>query len=214
MAVFLGVAFGVSLTMPFVYQTVPAYLQTLGLPRAWIASAMTLGQLPEIVALATLPWFLRRFGQRGTLAIGIGAWVAYYAILAARPPLAVALLGIPLNGVAIACFLVAGQMFLDSQAPRDRRASAQALHAVITTGLGMLTGNVMAGELVSWTGGVSAETFLVPCLINAVLLAVVLVRFHPQNDPTDRDAAPGPLAGTTREPLARVSNPTGVGDRS
>jgi MFS family permease len=177
-AVFLVTAFGVSLSTPFVYQTVPAYLQTLGMPRTWIATAMSLGQVPEIISLAALPWLMKRFGLRTTMAIGIGAWIAYYLILCARPPLAVALVALPLNGVAIACFMVAGQIFLDGQAPAHRRASVQALHVVVTSGIGCLVGNVLAGELVSRAGGISATIFLVPCLLNGVLLVAFLLGFQ------------------------------------
>lgn len=174
-AIFLVAAFCVSLSTPFVYQTVPAYLQTLGLPRAWIATAMTLGQVLEIASLAMFPWLLRRLGQRWTMAVGVAAWLLYYGILASQPPLVLALLALPLNGVAIACFIVAGQMFLDGHAPAHHRASAQGLHAMITSGIGSFFGNLLAGEIVSLNGGVGSGVFVIPCVINAAAL-VVLVR--------------------------------------
>jgi MFS family permease len=189
-AVFLASAFGVSLTTPFVYQSVPSYLQALGLPRASIALAMTLGQVPEILALAALPSLLRRLGHRGTLALGVGAWTVYYLNLAAHPPLWLALAGLPLNGVAIACFIVAGQMFLDGQAPADRRASSQAVHVVVTSGLGSMLGNILAGEITTWNGGVNAGVFVVPCLINAALVVVLVRAFRPSmvTEPPSRSA--------------------------
>ena len=107
-AVFLATAFSVCLTTPFVYQAVPPYLPTLGLPRAWVAMAMTLGQVPEIVMLAALPRVLHRLGTRTTLALGIAAWVTYHGVMATRPPLWAALGAVSLNGVAIALFHVAG----------------------------------------------------------------------------------------------------------
>jgi MFS family permease len=195
--VFLAAAFGVSLTTPFVYQTVPTYLQSLGLPRAGIALAMTLGQVLEIVALAALPVLLRRLGYARTLMLGVGAWALYYLNLAAHPPLWLALAGLPLNGVAIACFVVAGQMFLDSQAPADRRASSQAVHVVVTSGLGSALGNVLAGEITAWRGGVGAGLFLVPCAINAALLLVLAWRFRPV---VAGEAPQGALAGPSPAP--------------
>jgi MFS family permease len=180
-AVFLASAFVVSLSTPFVYQTVPAYLQALGMPRPWIASCMSLGQVLEIGSLALLPWLFRRFGQRWVLAIGVGGWMIYYGILASHPPLVLALAALPLNGVGIACFIVAGQMFLDSQAPPHRRASAQGLHAMITSGLGSLLGNLLAGEVVARNGGVAAPVFLIPCAINAAVL-LLLLRAFPEKE--------------------------------
>jgi hypothetical protein len=69
-AVYLVAAFCVSLTMPFVYQVLPTYLESEGLPRAWAASVLTLGQWPEILALAVLPWLLLRLGPKRTLMMG------------------------------------------------------------------------------------------------------------------------------------------------
>jgi len=53
--VYLVLAFGVSLTTPFVYQVMPNYLRSIGMDRAWVASAMSLGQWPEVVMIAALP---------------------------------------------------------------------------------------------------------------------------------------------------------------
>jgi MFS family permease len=193
-AVFLGSAFGVSLTTPFVYQTVPAYLESLGLPRPWTATAMTLGQVPEIAVLGALPILLRRLGTKGTMAVGVGAWTMYYGSLAVRPPLALALAALPLNGIAIACFIVSGQVFLDSEAPPHRRASAQGLHAVVTSGIGSLVGNVLAGEVVSRQGGVGPGVFIAPCVANAVVLGVLVCAFRPgQAGLARRGVAPAAL---------------------
>src|SRR5205807_7932081 len=103
---FLFVAVGVHLTMPFVYQVIPPYLETRGLSRAWIASVLTLAQWPEIGMLAVLPWLFERLGSKGTLALGIGAWVVRFGSLAFDPPLWIAIAGLPLPGVGIACFTV------------------------------------------------------------------------------------------------------------
>jgi MFS family permease len=201
-AVFLGTAFVVSLTTPYVYQAVPTYLRSLGLGRSWVPLAMTLGQVLEIAALAALPKLLQRMGFRGTLALGVGAWAVYYLNLAAHPPLWLALAGLPLNGVAIACFIVAGQMFLDGQAPSDRRASAQAVHVVVTSGLGSLVGNVLAGEVTTLNGGVGPGVFVLPCVLNAVVAVVLLRAFRPASadEPIRRPAARPSLVGARLSP--------------
>jgi MFS family permease len=178
-AVFLVVAFGSSLTQPFVYQVVPTYLQQAGLPRAWLALAMTLSQVLEILSLAVLPILLRRFGYRGTMLIGVGAWVVYHGNFALAPPLLVALVGMPISGVAIGCLVIAGQMYLDNQARPDQRASAQALQVMVTTGTGSFLGNLLAGELMAWNGGVGGPVFAVPCLIDLAMLGVLVAWFRP-----------------------------------
>jgi MFS family permease len=193
-AIFLSTAFGVSLTMPFVYQVMPTYLESRGLPRAWVSSAMTLGQWPEIATLAALPWLFRRLDYKGTLAVGIGAWAVRYGSLALDPPLSVAILGIPLHGVGIACFTVGGQVFLDGEAPGHRRASAQALLVVLTSGMGMLLGSLLAGEIVDRFAGDYVKVFLIPCVIDLALLIYFCAGFRP-------DAANPDWTDTTRTPL-------------
>ena len=143
---FLITAFGVALTTPFVYQIVPIYLESRGMSRAWISTAMTVGQLPEIGVLATLPWLIDRLGVKGTLTVGIAAWAVRFGSLAIDPPLWVSVASIPLQGVGIACFTVAGQVYIDGQAERDRRASAQALYMVVTSGVGSFLGCLLAGD--------------------------------------------------------------------
>lgn len=198
--VFLLSAFVVSLTTPFVYQTVPSYLESLGLPRAWLSTAMTLGQVLEIIALGGLPWILRRFGSKGTLAIGVGGWVAYYAILAAGPSLATVLMILPVNGIGIACFIVAGQMFLDGEASSHRRASAQGLHFTVTSGVGSFLGNLLAGETVGFLGGIGPRVFLAPAFLCATSLAILLLCFRPKRAAVSV-VAPSPVPLLQRDPV-------------
>jgi MFS family permease len=177
---FLVTAFGVCLTTPFVYQVMPTYLESRGLPRPWISTSMTLGQIPEIASLAAMPWLLRRMGYKGTLALGIAAWSARYASLAIDPPLWVAVAGIPLHGVAIACFSVGGQIYIDSKSPAHRRASAQSMLMVVTSGAGMLVGSLLAGEIVGRHPGNAATVFVFPCVINLTLLIYFCAGFRPK----------------------------------
>jgi hypothetical protein len=176
---FLAIALGVHLTSPFVFQVMPTYFEARGLPRAWITSVLTLGQWPEIGMLALLPWLFRRIGAQGTLALGIGAWALRYGSLALDPPLWVAIVGVPLHGVGIACFNIAGQVFIDSQAPRERRASVQALYMVATAGLGSLGGSLLAGDLIGRCAGDYATVFLIPCVIDTALLVYFCAGFRP-----------------------------------
>lgn len=188
----------------------PTYLEARGLPRAWISTAMTLGQCLEIVALAALPWLLRRLGVKGTLMVGIGAWAARFGSLALDPPLWVAVAGTLLHEVGIACFTVGGQVFIDGQAPAHRRASAQALLVVMTSGVGTLLGNLMAGEIVSGSRGDYVAVFLVPAAINLALLLAFARGFRPAEAGLERPRRAEAVGGTvTRvgELAARSARP-------
>jgi MFS family permease len=154
---------------------------------------MTLGQVPEIATLAILPRLFRSFSYKGTLAIGLAAYVVRYASLAADPPLWVALAGILLHGVAVACFTIGSQVYIDGRAPAHLRASGQALLMVLTSGVGTLLGCLLAGEIVGRTAGDYRPVFLVPCAINGVLLMVFTAGFRPVGKSSARSGSPGSI---------------------
>ncbi|MDR3621761.1 MAG: MFS transporter [Paludisphaera borealis] len=187
--VYLITAFGVYLTTPMVYQVMPGYLAARGLPRPWISTAMSLGQVPEVAALATLPWLLGRIGYKWTMALGISAWLARFVTLAVNPPLWLAVGGGVLHGVGYGCFTIGGQVFLDSRAPRTHRASVQAIFLVLTTGLGSLLGSLLAGEFVGRGSGDDVLVFLIPCMINGALLIYFLRGFRSHVSTVDRAGA-------------------------
>ena len=192
---YLAAAFGVNLTTPFVYQVMPNYLRSIGMDRAWVSSAMTLGQWPEIVALAALPWLIRRFGFPSTLALGALAYAVRYGSLALDPPLWLATAGIALHGIGVACFSVGGQVLINGQAPPVRKASAQSINTVVTGGLGSLLGSFLAGEVVANASGRAGAIFLVPCLINAALVVLILAKFRPATAPDRSPVAPAHPTG-------------------
>lgn len=170
-APYLVVAFGVAVTIPYMYQVIPNYLVARGLERRWIAPVMSLGQVLEVMGLAVLPWLLRRFGFGRTLGLGIFCWVARYAHLAGEPSLEGAVAGTLLHGLAVACFTIGGQMYFDRLSPPHRRAEAQGLHVVVSSGVGVLVGSLLAGEA---TAGDPADggIFRLPLLIDVVCLSL------------------------------------------
>ena len=187
--VLLVAAFGIYLTTPMVYQVIPGYLESRGLPRAWLPTVMTMGQWSEIAALALLPWMLGRTGARATLAVGIIAWVARFLSLLCRPSLAVAVGGGLLHGVGVGFFTVGGQVFLDGRAPTHLRASAQGLFLMLTSGLGTLLGNLMGGELAGRGVYNDVLVFLVPCVIDGAMLIYFLTGFRLPDSTVDRAGA-------------------------
>ncbi len=207
--IFLLTSFGVSLTTPYAFQVVPTYLQARGVPREWISTTMTLSQLPEIAVLAGIPLVLRRIGYKGTLALGILAWAVRYAMLTASPPLWVVLTSLALHGAATALFQIAGLMYMDSRAPMHRRAGAQALLMVVTSGMGSLLGSLLAGEVVGRSEGDYELVFLVPCAINAVLFVMFCARFRSSADPLDGINPAGALRDPSAEAPRRASGGLG-----
>src|SRR5262249_27236375 len=129
-----------------------------------------------ILALGLLPMVLLRFGVRGTMLIGLGAWLVAFAILTAGEPLWLVVGSLVLNGLFINCFVVAGQGFFNRQAHGGLRSNAQAL-LVGTMGTGLLIGNLAVGVVRQETAGNFVTTFAVATAITLLVLLVFMAGF-------------------------------------
>ena len=97
-----------------------------------------------------MPFFLKRFGIKLTLLLGMLAWAVRYALFAygnAGELVFMLILGIALHGVCYDFFFVSGQIFTDSKAGEHYRSAAQGLITLATYGVGMLIGFWVAGAL-------------------------------------------------------------------
>jgi MFS family permease len=102
-----------------------------------------------------MPMLLARFGVKTMLIGGMAAWVARYLLFAAGAGSAwMLVLAVVLHGICYDFFFVTGQLYTDHVAPRELRASAQGLIALLTYGAGMFVGNLafpkVAAGVVPW----------------------------------------------------------------
>ena len=171
-AVFWFCALGVCVTLPFTTQVTPLLLQHVGIPRPWLSPTLTLGQSMEIVSLALLPMFLLRLGVRATMLLGLTAWALMLGMLTIGKPVWLVVASLSLNGLWISCFIVAGQVFANSKACEDLRASVQGLLNV-TNGLGLLAGNLLVG----WVRRQVQEQFMPTFGVGAVIATALIVAF-------------------------------------
>jgi MFS family permease len=169
--------FGVCLTYPFTYQATPLLLKELGVPPQWLAPALTWGQATEVVAMGLLPMLLLRLGLRGTMLVGLAAWALSMAIQGLGRPVGLVVGAVGFNGLCVAYFLVAGQVFVNRLARGRLRASVQALLTFVN-GLGMLMGNLLVGWLRDRSGGQLPGAFAVAAFITAGLLLIFLAGFR------------------------------------
>lgn len=119
----------------------------IGVSTKMVPFIMTLGQISEIFFMLALPYFLKKLGMKWTLFIGIAAWPLRFLIFAFLPSVYTVLPAMALHGVCVACFLVAGSVFVEQVAPPEIRASAQGLFAGITNGIGRVVGSFIAGKM-------------------------------------------------------------------
>jgi nucleoside transporter len=146
--VFFAASILICIPLAFYYQHANQFLTEIQVPNA--AGIQTLGQVSELAFMLLVPFFLKRFGMKLTLLIGMLAWATRYVLFAygnAGELAFMLLVGIALHGVCYDFFFVSGQVFTDSKAGPRYKSAAQGLITLATYGVGMLFGFWIAGEL-------------------------------------------------------------------
>ncbi|MGD8700099.1 MAG: MFS transporter [Gemmatimonadales bacterium] len=188
-AIFVGITFVVATELEFYYILTAPFLEsdTIGVAPANTPLVMTIAQVAEIFVMAfLLSYFLKKYGMRKTLAIGVIAWPIRYIIFAIGSPPWLVIASLALHGFCYVFFFVAAFIYVDGVAPADIRASAQSLIAIVALGFGRFLGSLFAGWVkdVFTTGAVTDWTnvFLVPCALT-VLCAVAFLLFFREGRP-------------------------------
>src|SRR5687768_11996508 len=138
----------ICIPLAFYYQNANLYLNDAGMKN--VAGNMTFGQISEVAFMLLLPVFLKRFGLKVTLLVGMAAWALRYVLFAygdAGQGIWMLFLGILLHGICYDFFFVSGQIYTDSKAGEKIKSSAQGLITLATYGLGMLIGFSLAGNI-------------------------------------------------------------------
>jgi nucleoside transporter len=182
-AIFMLISFVVATELQFYYVLTGPFLvsDVIGISPANLSGVMTIAQIAEIFVMAVvLSWFLKKYGMRSTLALGVIAWPIRYIIFAIGTPWWLVVASLTLHGFCYVFFFVAAFIYVDSVAPRDIRASAQSLIAIVTLGVGSFVGSNFAGYVQNrFTADGATDwftVFLVPCAIT-VLCAVAYLMF-------------------------------------
>jgi len=175
----------ICIPLAFYYSSANIFLNEVGVPRA--AAIMTLGQVSEVLFMLLLPLFLKKYGIKTTLIIGMLAWVLRYVLFAfgdGDSGLGIGMLvtGIVLHGICYDFFFVSGQIYTDYKAGPKIKNAAQGLITLATYGLGMLIGFRLGGMIVEnytlASGG--HEWFMIwviPACIAGAIALLYLVAF-------------------------------------
>ncbi len=138
----------ICIPLAFYYQNTNPFLTEIGIENP--TGKMTLGQISEVLFMLLLPLFLRRYGIKKTLLIGMLAWGIRYILFAygdAGNLSFMLLIGIALHGICYDFFFVSGQIYTDSKAGHENKSAAQGLITLATYGVGMLIGFWAAGQI-------------------------------------------------------------------
>jgi len=173
----------ICIPLAFYYQHANQFLTEIEVENA--TGLQTLGQVSEVLFMLLIPVFLRRFGIKTTLAVGMLAWALRYVFFAFGDSgglLFMLILGIALHGVCYDFFFVSGQIYTDSKAGERYKSAAQGLITLATYGVGMLVGFWAAGLItdayVVADGHDWRAIWLYPCVFAAVVLALFSVSFR------------------------------------
>jgi MFS family permease len=164
---------------------------------------MTIGQISEVLFMLVLPIFLKRFGIKLTLLIGMMAWVLRYVLFAfgdADSLVFMLILGIALHGICYDFFFVSGQIYTNSKAGQAFKSSAQGMITLATYGVGMLIGFSVAGQITEHftvaDGHLWQNIWLFPAVFALAVFVLFSLTFNNEKVATDDDREP-----SYREPL-------------
>lgn len=197
-AVFVFSSLLICIPLSFYYAGANAFLNELEMDK--VIAKMTMGQMSEVFFMLILPLFLYRVGMKYTLLIGMLAWVARYFLFAfgdADSLVFMLYVGILLHGICYDFFFVSGQIYVDKKAPSHLRASAQGFIGLVTYGIGMAIGTILAGRVIEHYV-ISAEgekvlhnwhaIWLVPAVMALVVAAGFLFLFNDKVKVTEEEA--------------------------
>jgi NHS family xanthosine MFS transporter len=112
---------------------------------------ISLSQISETLFILTIPFFLKRFGIKKVMLLSMIAWVFRFGLFGIGNPahgLIFLVLSMIVYGMAFDFFNISGSLFVEKEAAKNVRASAQGLFMLMTNGLGAIMGGWAAGKVV------------------------------------------------------------------
>lgn len=152
-AMFLGGALQITNQwgVPFLdhFKFTEAYKDTFGVKQPNIL--ISISQISETLFILTIPFFLGRFGIKKVMLMSIIAWVFRFGLFGIGDPgsgLWLLILSMIVYGMAFDFFNISGSLFVENEAPKAIRGSAQGLFMLMTNGLGAIMGSYGSGWVV------------------------------------------------------------------
>jgi NHS family xanthosine MFS transporter len=112
---------------------------------------MSISQVSETLFILAIPFFLSKFGIKKVMLISMIAWVLRFGLLSFGNPtdgLWMIIVSCIVYGMAFDFFNISGSLFVNSNVPKENRASAQGLFMMMTNGFGAILGSSISGILI------------------------------------------------------------------
>ena len=128
----------------------PEYADTFAVKNS--NALISISQLSETLCILLIPFFMKRFGIKKVMHIAMFAWVFRFGFFGLGSPdmpgVLLFILSCIVYGVAFDFFNISGSLYVNENAPKDIRSSAQGLFMLMTNGLGATFGTLAAGAVV------------------------------------------------------------------
>lgn len=151
-AIFILCMFLICIPLYFYFVNLGIYLTELKWDNMLVKTSFA--QISDVIFFLLLPLFLRRFGYKLTIFMGIACWVARYFALsssvdAGAAQTALIFTAILLHGACYDFLFIAGQLYVDDEANERIRGAAQGFIAFILWGVGAFVGTLLAGKVLA-----------------------------------------------------------------
>ena len=128
----------------------PEYADTFAVKNS--NALISISQLSETLCILLIPFFMKRLGIKKVMLIAMFAWVFRFGFFGLGSPdmpgVLLFILSCIVYGVAFDFFNISGSLYVNENAPKDIRSSAQGLFMLMTNGLGATFGTLAAGAVV------------------------------------------------------------------
>ncbi|MBW1696995.1 MAG: MFS transporter [Deltaproteobacteria bacterium] len=178
------ISFLISFINRFYYFGTGPFLRQIGFRESVIMPAMSLGQVPEVFAMALLGLLLKHYGLKRVIAMGIFMELLRFSSFAIGQPKLLVLAGICFHGLAFTFFFTTALICLDGYCNESSRAGAHQLFAIITSGFASFCGSLVSGKImdvftITENGIVDFRAFwVVPAGLSLFALVILVLFFH------------------------------------
>ena len=156
----------------------------LNINTQFITITINWGILAELGFLLLIPPAIKKFGLRKVMIFGLIAMVVRYFSLYLGGIIDqqwLFYIGILVHGLIFGFFFVGGQIYIDKKAPDELKAQAQGFIFLMTFGVGLLTGNLIDGGIISLfkesSGGINVYDWDSIWGITTLFSVILLIAF-------------------------------------
>ncbi len=183
-AIFMFASLLVSIGMMPYWSLGSPFLNATGIERT--GAFFSIGQVAELFVLAfALPIFIKRFGIKWTMIVGVFSWGVRYLLFSqasvstGTPMLAMLTTAVVLHGFSYDFVFISGFLYVDKHVKEEVRAQAQGLLVVFTQGIGFfLSSQIFVGLIYPKVMGKSGDAaWQIFWLIPSGYMFVVLLLF-------------------------------------